>query len=582
MDDLSIRRMYPEDKLTQSQLATPLSGPRVATSSTNVKNHGDDLSPNLSGRFSPTAAQRRKHESYTLTGSVFLIASNGETLKLPAPSSSPADPLSWGRWKRAGVFLTVTLFSIVSLVVAQTVGLFLRVISRDLGIDNIAPWHMEALVTAPTLFMAIGAVVWIPLTIGIGRRPVFLLASITIFLATLGASYAQNFQQLLACVSFLGLGEGFALSAALLIVIDMTFIHERPSAIAFLWSVVGLFGTGFVAIVPCASDHGQHWRPYYRYWSIPAAVSVVLVFFFFPETYFKRPAVAFDGLIVLQSATEKLTVFKDVEPCSGIYRDLPDLPTHIGFLGRFNVWRSPFASWTSMGRCYPQIALCFINPLIFWIFVAVALNYTGMMFIGSSYSRILGEAPYNLSSQALALISIASGLGGLIAYPVGVLPVQYILNHLAKRNHGVREAEHYLVGLILPVVTGAASSLIYGVAVHYSLHLGVYYLANGLNGFSWVTIAITTTMWVTEAFPRWAAPALAALSGGGFLVSFGLGFASAPWIDAHGFKLVGIELAVLQIVSGLVAVPIAFWGKSARQAMHGRWADERGGALRPL
>jgi hypothetical protein len=39
---------------------------------------------------------------------------------------------------------------------------------------------------------------------------------------------------------------------------------------------------------------------------------------------------------------------------------------------------------------------------------------------------------------------------------------------------------------------------------------------------------------------------------------------------------------VLQIVSGLVAVPIAFWGKSARQAIHGRWADERGGALRPL
>lgn len=362
----------------------------------------------------------------------------------------------------------------------------------------------------------------------------------------------------------------------------MTFIHERPKAIAFLWSLAGLFGTGFVAIVPYVSDQGKQWRPYYCYWSIPAGVSIVLVFFLFPETYFKRPTVAFDGLIVLQSATEKLTVFKDVEADSDIYRDLPDLPTHIGFLGRFNIWRSPFASWTSMGRCYPQIAFCFVNPLIFSIFIAVALNYTGMMFIASSYARILGEAPYNLSSQALSLINIASGLGGLVAYPVGVLPVQYVLNCLAKRNRGVREAEHYLVGLILPVLTGAASSLIYGMAVHYSLHLAVYYLAYAMNGFSWVTIAITTTMWVTEAFPRWAAPALAAMSSGGFLVSFGLSFAAAPWTDAFGFKIVGIELAVLQIVSGLVAVPIAFWGKSARQAIHGRWADERGGALRPL
>jgi hypothetical protein len=126
------------------------------------------------------------------------------------------------------------------------------------------------------------------------------------------------------------------------------------------------------------------------------------------------------------------------------------------------------------------------------------------------------------------------------------------------------------------------SSLIYGMAVEYSFRLGAYYMAYGLNGFSWVTLAIVTTIWVTEAFPRWAAPALAAMSGGGFLISFCLSFATGPWIEAHGFKLVGIELAVLQIVTGLVAVPIAFWGKSARQAMHGRWANDRGGALRPL
>jgi hypothetical protein len=362
----------------------------------------------------------------------------------------------------------------------------------------------------------------------------------------------------------------------------MTFIHERPKAIALLWSIAGLFGTGVVAVVPYISDHGAQWRAYYHFWSIPALISFVLVFCLFPETYFKRPTVAFDGLIVLQSATEKLTVFKDTETDCGIYRDLPKLPTHVGFLGRYNIWRSPFGSWRSMGRCYPQIVFCLLNPLIFWVAFAVSINYTGMMFIATSYSRILQEAPYHLSSKVISLVNIASGLGGLVAYPLGVYPVQKVLDHLARQNHGVREAEHYLVGLILPVVTGAGSSLLYGMAAHYGLHTSAYYCANGLNGFSWVTVAITTTMWVTEAFPRWAAAAVAAMGGGSFLITFCMTFALAPWTDAQGFKLVGIELAVLQLISGLVAVPIAFWGKSARQAMNGRWADERGGALRPL
>jgi hypothetical protein len=81
------------------------------------------------------AEQRRKHESYTLAGSVFLITGNGKTLKLPAPSDSPADPLGWSKWKRAGAALAVAWFSIVALAVAQAAGIFLRVISHEFKLD---------------------------------------------------------------------------------------------------------------------------------------------------------------------------------------------------------------------------------------------------------------------------------------------------------------------------------------------------------------------------------------------------------------------------------------------------------------
>jgi MFS family permease len=72
---------------------------------------------------------------------------------------------------------------------------------------------MSTAVTIPGLFTAIGAFIWIPLTIGMGRRPVFLLASLLILFATLGTGYSQNFSQLLACMCLMSLGEAFALTA---------------------------------------------------------------------------------------------------------------------------------------------------------------------------------------------------------------------------------------------------------------------------------------------------------------------------------------------------------------------------------
>lgn len=179
-------------------------------------------------------------------------------------------------------------------------------------------------------------------------------------------------------------------------------------------------------------------------------------------------------------------------------------------------------------------------------------------------------------------INIASAIGAFLAYPVGGWLSDKALKHMTQRNHGYREAEHYLVGYIPPSLIGAGGALLYGFAVHCKLHYSFMFISCGLEGFSWITLCIANTMWLTEAFPRWAVPAVAASGGATYILSFGVGYALVPWIEVQGFKLVGIELAALQLGAGLVAVPVAFWGKSARQAINGRWSDERSGALRPL
>ncbi|KAF2621419.1 hypothetical protein BU25DRAFT_463653 [Macroventuria anomochaeta] len=247
-------------------------------------------------------------------------------------------------------------------------------------------------------------------------------------------------------------------------------------------------GTGSLAVVPYISSHGGDWRQLYHFWPIPMAISFVLVFLPYPQTYFKRPT--------------------HDEASSGIYCDLPDLPSGLqrnGFNGlrdRPGLSRSPLASWTAVGHCCYQIAFCAVNSLIFWVFIASSVNFAGMLIIGTTYAQILQSPPYNFSSVLIMNVNICSDVGALFAFPLGGVLIGKIPNRLARRNRGVPEAEHLLLGYFLPVVIGALSTFIYGFAARCKIHLAFYYLAYGLIGFSWSTLSISNTMWVTEAFPQ--------------------------------------------------------------------------------
>lgn len=581
-----LQDQYPMVELAPLPRAHPLAEPRGVSPPPTIGADDGALYKAPSGLpDSRVPSDKTKRESYNLCGSTYLITNTGKTLKLPVPSDSKADPLNWSQWKTAGAIFAIALFSVVCLTAAQAASVIFEDIQMEFQDENIQPWLLKALYTGPTLFMGIGCFFWVPLSIGMGRRPTILIASVVALIAVIWASEARSFASLVVALCFIGLSEGLSLSLAFLMIIDLTYINQRAKAVALMWCIAGCLGTSGVALVPVASHHGRDWRMFYHYWTIPIVTSILVTFTLYPETYFKRPTVAFDGMILLQSATEKLTVVQDAKKDSSIYRNLPDYPLRTGFAGlrdRLGLARSPFASWISMGRCFLQMGYCIANPLIFWVFIASSFNSASMNFIGATYARVLLAPPYNISPDVVGTVNVASGVGALFGFLVYYFVVSKVVTRLSSRNHGVLEAEHYLVGYIVPIIGGALSSLFYGLAVQRQWAQGWIYFSYGLNGFSFVTLMISNTLWVTEAFPRWAAPALAVVGGGCYLLAFAMSFALVPWIESQGYEWVGIQLMILQIVGGLIAMPVAFWGKSARQAIHGRWAEDRSGALRPL
>lgn len=74
---------------------------------------------------------RSKYRSMDFSGSVFLISSNGKILKLPIPSESPDDPLSWSKKRRFLIFTVLTAYAILPLALIQAPGNLMKAFLKE-------------------------------------------------------------------------------------------------------------------------------------------------------------------------------------------------------------------------------------------------------------------------------------------------------------------------------------------------------------------------------------------------------------------------------------------------------------------
>ncbi|KAG4443551.1 hypothetical protein IFR05_000928 [Cadophora sp. M221] len=528
---------------------------------------------------------RFRHDTSDLNGSVFLVTAEGRTLNLPIPANDHHDPLNWTSKKRAISFATLLIFSTVSLVAVLGPSMMFEELAKDFPPEETEPFHIALLFSAPSIIQGIASFLWIPLSLAVGRRPVLLLAAFTLLISTIWAALSTSFRLLLAAVCVIGTVQGAAMSVVILIVIDLTFIHQRPSAIAMVWSFAGCVSPAALSLSQ-ALNPGREWRHFYYISIIPSSISLALIYFLFTETYFTRPTIAFDGHIIVQGAAEEVKIYDgwgQVPGATGA-RDMPQLPDQGVWkwsTRELKFWGKTSGGWNAMVACYHQILLCLLNPLVFWVTLLQAAIFGSMLILGQTYVQVLRSEPYFLPAYAIDLVNVARALGSALAWPAAGLMVTKITRKLAINNKGVRDAEHYLPAFILPIFTGALSLTLYGLTAQHHWHWIWVYVSYVLNAFSFSSMATASTLWITEAFPRWAAPAMVVVSGISYIASFGISFSIRPWVESQGYSGAGMGMACIILVVGLVGVPIAFWGKDLRQYIHGKWAFNEMGALRP-
>jgi len=181
-----------------------------------------------------------KIDNQTITGDVQLINADGEIRRIPIPSSDPNDPLNFSKWRKLGILICCCWFSIFSLVLVGGMGPILGSFFAEYAPTGKNPTEIVNLTTYPSMVMALGCFIILPLSMVFGRRPVFLGCSIVLLGSTIGAATSKDFNTHMACRIIQGIAAGSTESVLPLIITDMSFVDERGFYFGIYWGMQNL------------------------------------------------------------------------------------------------------------------------------------------------------------------------------------------------------------------------------------------------------------------------------------------------------------------------------------------------------
>lgn len=144
------------------------------------------------------------------------------------------------------------------------------------------------LITFNILFLGIGNLFWIPLSIKIGKRPVLVLSTLIFFVSSIWAAVAQSWGSLLGARIIQGFGASSSEALGASVVADLYFLHERGTKMGFYTLMIAsgsAFGGLFAGFVANATPH---WRWVFWMNAILTGTCLLTTVLFMAETNFHR------------------------------------------------------------------------------------------------------------------------------------------------------------------------------------------------------------------------------------------------------------------------------------------------------
>ncbi|KAK3369996.1 major facilitator superfamily domain-containing protein [Podospora didyma] len=259
----------------------------------------------------------------------------------PVPTSDPADPLNWAQWRKVCCLATVSLYAFVSNFASASLAPALPIWNLFFPQNLKSPNDLMQFIAFNVLLLGLGNVFWVPLANVFGRRPMLVLSTLALLVASACGTVTANFHHVLVIRIFQGLGGSASETIAPAVVGDMFFVHERGGWMAFYTaflasgSVVGGISGGYIA-----TRHG--WFSLFEVNAVLSGIAFLCTLLLVPETIYQRES----PCLPLQRNIPRTSRFWPRTPAP--YLSLVSLPSmHMTLPSRFvgSIDQGPALTW---------------------------------------------------------------------------------------------------------------------------------------------------------------------------------------------------------------------------------------------
>ncbi|KAF8851505.1 MFS general substrate transporter [Acephala macrosclerotiorum] len=403
---------------------------------------------------------------------------DGHILLVPQPSlTDPNDPLRWSTSKKWVVLMNGVAYAFNGAVTGPMMAGGMIQLSAFFGKSLTYLTYANG---ATLICQGIGNLLWMPLAVKFGRRPVYLTSNLLMGVACIWLAIAAEttYTPFIVGRAFLGLFEAPIEAIVPSTVTDIFYLHERGEKI----SVYGLGVLGGNEIGPLVSAYiiqtlGMRWAFFII--AISIFINQITLIFSMPETKFvgARPQILPPGQPDdISDSVPKNDHTKS--ECSQVERTSNELSTtQVPEIPKKSYWKSlAFCSQidhsVNLRKTFLRPFVLMIYPTVLWSSLVYGMSLGWNVVLGASVAQLFAPPPYLFKSGDQGLIFISPFIGSLVGtYLCGPL-ADRIANWATKRNHGIREPEMRLpacaIAIALTFFGALIASLAYNAKTHWS------------------------------------------------------------------------------------------------------------------
>ncbi|OCL05542.1 MFS general substrate transporter [Glonium stellatum] len=488
---------------------------------------------------------------------------DGKVLLTPQPSDLPDDPLNWPLYRRDFAFALLAITTVLS----GVHGPLLSPVTIQLATKyNTTITSISQLSSYMTLAIGIFAYMFSVITRTFGKRGVTVLGCLILVIADSWAAGATSYGSLMGARVLSGIGQAVFEALALTTIPDLYFVHERGTRIAaFIYALQAGVFLGVPIATQIIRISSVKWA--FGGLAVAEGVMLVLLFFFFHETAFKR-----EHVDVLAHQGEEDNLATQVQDGKNTVRQISNVstqsspdPTEIAepqsTWSKLSLYQGRFSHSSPITLAFRVLALT-LHPIILW---AACTGLPASWLVGLSYTinALLAAPPYNMSSTAIGNMYIAGWLG-CTAGLVSSLPNDWIVKRIAKRNRNVYEPEFRLV-LIAPAITLVVFGLTawgWGGEVGTSWVGMAFFFAIACAGAVLINSALIS--YLIDAHRQFAVESQVILFAFKNLMPFGMGYYFVDWWIKDGNKKMWGIMAGISAGLAFIGILVYTFGKKLR------------------